>query len=54
MADAAHADGRARQQFTAAGRTLIAKVLKRPARTHFPKEGFQIDLAAGTCTCPAG
>ena len=21
---------------------------------HFPKEDFQIDLAAGTCTCPAG
>ncbi len=43
-----------RQQFADAGRTLIAKVPKRPARTHFPKEDFQIDLTARTCTCPAG
>ena len=47
-------DGPACQQFTAAGRTLIAKVLKRPARTRFAKEDFQIDLAAGICTSPAG
>ena len=54
IADAAYGDGHTRQQFADAGRTLIAKVPKRPARTHFPKEDFQIDLAAGTCTCPAG
>ena len=54
IADAAYGDGYTRQQFADAGRTLIAKVPKRPARTHFPKEDFQIDLAAGTCTCPAG
>ncbi len=56
IADAAYGDGRTRQQFAAAGRlgTLAIKVPKRPARTHFPKEDFQIDLAAGTCTCPAG
>ncbi len=54
IANAAYGDGRTRQQFAAAGRTLIAKVPKRPARTHFAKEDFQIDLAAGTCTCPAG
>ena len=54
MADAAYGDGHTRPQFADAGRTLIAKVPKRPARTHFPKEDFQIDLAAGTCTCPAG
>ena len=53
IADAAYGDGYTRQQFADAGRTLIAKVRKRPARTHFPKEDFQIDLAAGTCTCPA-
>ncbi len=54
IADAAYGDGHTRQQFADAGRTLIAKVRKRPARTHFPKEDFQIDLAAVTCTCPAG
>ena len=54
IADAAYGDGHTRQQFADARRTLIAKVPKRPARTHFPKEDFQIDLAAGTCTCPAG
>ena len=26
----------------------------RPRKDHFPKEDFQIDLAAGACTCPAG
>ena len=52
--DAAYGDGHTRQQFADAGRTLIAKVPKRPARAHFPKEDFQIDLAARTCTCPAG
>ena len=48
MADAAYGDGHTLQQFADAGRTLIAKVRKRPARTHFPKEDFQIDPAAGT------
>ena len=54
IADAAYGDGHTRQQFADAGRALIAKVPKRPARTHFPKEDFQIDLTARTCTCPAG
>ena len=54
IAEAAYGDGHTRQQLADAGRTLIAKVPKRPARAHFPKEDFQIDLAAGTCTCPAG
>ena len=35
-------------------RTLIAKVPGRPNKACFPKEDFQIDLEAGTCTCPAG
>ena len=26
----------------------------RPDRQHFPKDDFVIDLAAGSCTCPAG
>ena len=54
IADAAYGHGHTRPQCADAGRTLIAKVPKRPARAHFPKEDFQIDLAAGTCTCPAG
>ena len=26
----------------------------RPDRKHFPKNDFHLDLAAGSCTCPAG
>ena len=37
IADAAYGDGHTRQQCAAAGRTLIAKVRKRPTRTHFPR-----------------
>ena len=54
LGDAAYGDGDTRQAFADAGRTLIARVPGRPNRTHFPKEDFRIDLAAGTCTCPAG
>lgn len=54
IGDAAYGDGVTRQNFADAGRTLIAKVPGRPQKAHFPKEDFQIDLAAGTCTCPAG
>ncbi len=36
------------------GRKLIAKVPKRPNRGLLPKENFEIDLEAMTCTCPAG
>ena len=54
MGDAAYGDGDTRQAFADAGRTLIARVPGRPNRKHFPKEDFHIDLAAGTCTCPAG
>jgi len=52
--DAAYGDGGTRQEFADAGRTLIAKVPKRPNKVYFPKEDFKIDLEAGTCTCPAG
>ena len=52
IAVAAYGDGETRQQFADAGRTLIARIPKRLARAHFPKEDFQIDLATGTCTCP--
>ncbi len=54
IGDAAYGDGGTRQAFADAGRTLIAKVPGRPNQAHFPKEDFQIDLAAGVCTCPAG
>jgi len=54
IGDAAYGDGGTRQAFADAGRTLIAKVPGRPNKARFPKEDFQIDLTAGTCTCPAG
>ena len=43
-----------RQTFADAGRRLVAKVPGRPDRKHFPKNDFHLDLAAGSCTCPAG
>jgi hypothetical protein len=54
IGDAAYGDGGTRQAFADAGRTLIAKVPGRPNKAHFPKQDFQIDLGASTCTCPAG
>ena len=54
IGDAAYGDGGTRQAFADAGRRLIAKVPGRPEKAYFPKEDFQIDLEAGTCTCPAG
>ena len=54
MGDAAYGDGGTRQAFADAGRKLIARVPGRPHRQRFPKDDFVIDLAAGSCTCPAG
>ena len=54
MGDAAYGDGGTRQAFAEAGRRLVAKVPGRPNRSHFPKNDFHLDLAAGSCTCPAG
>ena len=54
MGDAAYGDGGTRQTFADAGRRLVAKAPGRPNRKHFPKNDFQLDLAAGSCTCPAG
>ena len=54
MGDAADGDGGTRQTFADAGRRLVAKVPGRPDRKHFPKNDFHLDLAAGSCTCPAG
>ena len=54
MGDAADGDGGIRQTFAEAGRQLVAKVPGRPNRKHFPKNDFHLDLAAGSCTGPAG
>ena len=54
MGDAAYGDGGTRQTFADAGRRLVAKVPGRPNRSHFPKNDFHLDLAAGSCACPAG
>ena len=54
LGDAAYGDGDTRQAFADAGRSLVARVPGRSNKAHFPKEDFLIDLAAGTCTCPAG
>ena len=54
MGDAAYGDGDTRQDFADAGRRLVARVPGRPDRKHFPKDDFVSDLAAGSCTCPAG
>ena len=32
----------------------MARVPGQPDRKHFPKHDFHLDLAAGSCTCPAG
>ena len=54
MGDAAYGDGGTRQTFADAGRRLVAKAPGRPNRKHFPKHDFHLDLAAGSCACPAG
>jgi hypothetical protein len=54
IGDCAYGDAATRQEFKNAGRTLIAKVPGPPANGLFAKERFKIDLAAGTCRCPAG
>ena len=54
MGDAAYGDGGTRQAFADAGRQLVTKAPGRPDRKHFPKNDFHLDLAAGSCTCPAG
>ena len=54
MGDAAYGDGGTRQAFADAGRRLVAKAPGRPNRKHFLKNDFHLDLAAGSCTGPAG
>lgn len=54
IGDCAFGDGQTRQEFAEADRTLIAKVPQRRDQIFFPKDDFQIDLSAMSCTCPAG
>jgi hypothetical protein len=54
IGDCAYGEGQTRGVFAAANRRLVAPVRRRPAQARFPKEDFRIDLAAGTCVCPAG
>ena len=54
MGDNAYGDGGTRQDFADAGRRLVARVPGRPNSKYFPKDDFVIDLAQGSCTCPAG
>ena len=54
IGDCAYGDAATRQEFKNAGRRLVAKVPGPSSNGLFAKERFEIDLAAGTCTCPAG
>jgi len=54
IGDCAFGDGATREIFEQAGRTLVARVAHPHNQGQFPKDALQIDLAAGTCTCPAG
>jgi hypothetical protein len=52
LGDCAYGAGETRAEFAAAGRTLIAKVPDIQNQGYFAKTDFQLDLEAGTCTCP--
>jgi DDE family transposase/transposase-like protein DUF772 len=54
MGDCAYGAGEIRAEFAATGRTLLAKVPEIDNQGLFAKTAFQIDLEAGTCTCPNG
>ena len=54
MGDAANGDGGTRQTCAEAGRRLVAKAPGQPDRQHFPQNDFHLELAAGSCTGPAG
>jgi hypothetical protein len=54
-ADCAYGSGETRQEFTEAGRVLIAKVPQEPRNgEYFPKSRFVIDLEAKSVRCPGG
>ncbi len=52
IGDCAYGAGDTRAEFAASGRTLVAKVPQIQNQGYFTKTDFQIDLEAGTCTCP--
>jgi hypothetical protein len=52
IGDCAYGAGETRAKFAVCGRTLIAKVPEVQNQGYFAKTEFQIDLEAGTCTCP--
>jgi transposase len=52
IGDCAYGAGETRAEFAASGRTLVAKVPEMQNQGYFAKTDFQIDLEAGTCTCP--
>jgi len=52
MGDCAYGSGATRAEFAASGRTLVAKVPEMHNQEFFAKTAFEIDLEAGTCTCP--
>ncbi len=54
IGDCAYGGGETRAAFAAADRTLIAKVPAEQNQGRFTKGLFVIDLAARTCSCPAG
>jgi hypothetical protein len=53
LGDCAYGAGSTRAEFAATGRTIVAKVPEIHNHELFAKTAFQIDLEAGTCTCPA-
>src|SRR5216684_851701 len=53
MGDCAYGAGATRAEFAASGRTLVAKVPEMHNQEFYAKTAFEIDLEAGTCTCPA-
>jgi hypothetical protein len=53
IGDCAYGAGETRAEFAASGRTLVAKVPEIHNQGYFAKTEFQIDLEAGTCTCPS-
>jgi hypothetical protein len=52
LGDCAYGAGETRAEFAAAGRTLIAKVPDLQNQGYLAKTDFELDLEAGTCTCP--
>ena len=52
IGDCAYGAGSTRAEFAETGRTMVAKVPQMQNQGCFTKTDFQMDLEAGTCTCP--